>query len=313
VAIVTPHYNSPQEVLRDADVAMYEAKRSAANVHVVFAGEMREKAVDALELRTDLQNAVTRNEFFLVYQPICNSPTGAVVGFEALIRWQHPVRGTLSPLVFIGTAEETGLIRDIGRWVLLEACKQMRRWQDRFPALDLRLSVNASVEELKDAGFTGAVTAILKSTGLDPRSLELELTESVFLYHPEVVGDILSKIRAVGARVALDDFGTGYSSLSYLDRYEVDTIKIDRSFLSNMATQKRTMAIVEAVVGLGRALDLDIVAEGVEDQAQLIALRAMGCGLVQGYLLGRPVPAGEATRVLETQCGSDRRSKGQEA
>jgi EAL domain-containing protein (putative c-di-GMP-specific phosphodiesterase class I) len=157
------------------------------------------------------------------------------------------------------------------------------------------------------------VTAILKSTGLDPRSLELELTESVFLYHPEVVGDILSKIRAVGARVALDDFGTGYSSLSYLDRYEVDTIKIDRSFLSNMATQKRTMAIVEAVVGLGRALDLDIVAEGVEDQAQLIALRAMGCGLVQGYLLGRPVPAGEATRVLETQCGSDRRSKGQEA
>ena len=298
VVRATQQHQLPEELLRDADIAMYEAKRNDTGGYAVFAGSMHDSAFETLELRTDLQNAVARNEFFLEYQPVCNAFTGQITGVEALIRWRHPVRGLISPLAFIETAEETGLIREIGRWVLSEASTRMCIWRNRFPDLDLTLNVNTSGEELKDHRFTSGVRDTLAVTGLDPKALQIEVTESIFLQNPALIGTILSGIRALGVRIALDDFGMGYSSLSYLDRYQMDTIKIDRSFVASMLTRQRTMAIVETIVKLGHALDLDIVAEGVEDEAQLQALQAKGCHLVQGYYLGRPMSADDVDVAL---------------
>lgn len=298
VVRATHHHRQPEDLLRDADIAMYEAKRTNAGSYAIFAGSMHDSAVETLELRTDLQNAVARDEFFLDYQPVCDSVTGRIVSLEALIRWRHPVRGLIPPLAFIGMAEETGLIREIGRWVLREASTRMCIWRERFPGLNLTLNVNTSGEELKDGQFTSGVRDTLSATGLDPKALQIEVTESIFLQSPELVGTILNGVRALGVRIALDDFGMGYSSLSYLDRYQMDTIKIDRSFVAGMLTRQRTMAIVETVVKLGHALDMDIVAEGVENEAQLHALRAKGCHLVQGYHLGRPLSVGNVEAAL---------------
>ncbi|GJD97671.1 putative bifunctional diguanylate cyclase/phosphodiesterase [Methylobacterium iners] len=299
VVQASKHHRQPEELLRDADIAMYQAKRHDTGGYAVFAGSMHDSAVKALELQTDLRNALARDEFVLHYQPICDTVTARIRGVEALVRWQHPTRGLVPPGAFIGAAEETGLIRELGRWVLHEACRQMRAWRDRFPETDLRLSVNTSGEELKDPRFVDGVRDLLADTGLDPRVLQLEVTEAIFLQDPEYIAGILDGLRALGVRIALDDFGTGYSSLSYLDRYRLDTIKIDRSFVTRMLTQRRTWEIVTAIVKLGQALDLDIVAEGVEDETQRQAIRATGCGFVQGYLLGRPASAADFARTLE--------------
>ncbi len=301
VVLDTGRYDQPEELMRDADTAMYRAKRTEAGSYSVFAAAMRADAVAALALQTDLQNAVGRGEFILHYQPICDALTGAIIGIEALVRWQHPERGLVAPGGFIAVAEETGLIRGIGRWVLAEACAQVRRWRDRFPGTVLRLSVNSSAVELQDRRFLDGVQAVLADTVLDPHLLQIEVTESVLLQQPERVDAILGQIRALGVRIALDDFGTGYSSLSYLDRYALDVIKIDRSFVARMLTQPRTRAIVDTIIALGQALELDIIAEGVETEMQLQALRAAGCGFVQGYLLGRPMTVEQVEAVLERQ------------
>ncbi len=301
VVQATRNHQLPEELLRDADIAMYQAKRHETGSYAIFAGSMHENAVEALELQTDLQNAVARDEFFLLYQPICDSATTEIVGLEALIRWQHPLRGLVPPNAFIKTAEETGLIREIGRWVLRQACTQMRAWRDRFPTLKLRISVNTSGEELRDPRFTLELQDTLAVTDIDPRALQLEVTESIFLQHPERIGKVLSIIRALGVRIALDDFGTGYSSLSYVDQYEMDTIKIDQSFVAHMLIRKRTMAIVETIINLGRALDLDIVAEGVENDMQLQALLKRNCSSIQGYLLGHPMSVVDVDLALTKQ------------
>ena len=301
VVYANDQHKLPEELLRDADIAMYQAKRNDVGGYAIFAAGMHESAVAALGLRTDLQNALGRDEFFLNYQPICNAGTRKIIGVEALIRWRHPTRGLVPPVAFIATAEESGLIREIGRWVLREACLQMRHWRVRFPDLRLRLSVNASGKELKDRHFASEVGNILSSTGLDPRSLQIEVTEGIFLQHPESTSKILSSLRDLGIRIALDDFGTGYSSLSYLDRYQMDTIKIDQSFVLRMLTEPRTLAIVATIVQLGQVLDLDIVGEGIEDDAQLQALVRVGCSSAQGYLLGRPMSAADLELALANQ------------
>ena len=291
----------PEELLRDADIAMYQAKRNGSGGYAVFESAMHDSAVEAFRLQTDLQNAIAHEEFYLEYQPVCDAETERLVGLEALVRWMHPQRGPVYPGAFIATAEETGLIREIGFWVLRHACAQMRAWQEQFADFDLWLSVNVSGEALKDDGFNRRLRAVLEELRLDPRRLQLEFTETVFFQDPEHVERVLGDIRALGVRIALDDFGTGYSSLSYLDRYGIDTLKIDRSFLASMLTRPRTMAIVEAVVQLGHALELDIVAEGVEDREQLRALLATGCLFVQGFLLGRPVSAAQTGTILAGQ------------
>ena len=301
VVEATEHYLLPEELLRDADLAMYQAKRHDTGSYAIFTGAMHNRAVEALHLRTDLQNAVARHEFLLQYQPICHSGTKEIIGLEALIRWQHPQRGLVPPIEFITIAEETGLIRPIGSWVLQEACSQMRVWRDRFPDFNLWLSVNTSGEELKDEQFLSEMQKTLATTRIEPAALQLEVTESIFFQDSEIIDKILRGIRATGVRIALDDFGTGYSSLSYLDRYQIDTIKIDRSFVADMLTRRRTMAIVQTVVRLGHALELEIVAEGVEQEAQLQALLDTGCGSVQGYLLGRPLSVDQVDMALALQ------------
>jgi len=293
------------EVMRDADIAMYHAKRHGGVGYAVFSEAMREAAVEALELRTDLRNAVARDEFHLHYQPIFDVAAGLVVGVEALIRWNHPRRGPVSPATFIAMAEESGLIREIGRWVLWEACGQLRAWCDRFPGLRLYLNVNTSAVELRDPSYASDVAEALAAACIDPRRLQIEVTEGVFLHRHDVIGETLGGLRALGVRVALDDFGTGYSSLGYLERYQIDTIKIDRSFVVGMVSRGQTAAIVRAIIGLGHDMGLSVVAEGVEDDTQLQALREMGCRLVQGYLLGRPGPAEALTALLASHPISD--------
>ncbi len=282
---------TPGELVRDADTAMYWAKREDRGGCAVFTEAMRDEAASALALHADLRRAIERGELVLHYQPICDAATRSLVAVEALVRWRHPERGEIGPASFIPAAERTGLIRDIGRWVLREACLQASAWHGRFPGLSLRLSVNASGEELRDRRYLGEVREILAETGLDPRRLQLEVTEGVFLRQPEIAGEVLGGLRNLGVWIALDDFGTGYSSLGYLNRYPVDALKIDRSFVADMLAQPRTWAVVETIVKLGQAMELAVVAEGVEDDAQLQALHNAGCSLVQGYLLAPPLPA----------------------
>ena len=301
VVQATESHDTPEQLLRDADIAMYEAKRNDKGGIATFAGSMHDSAVEALKLQTDLQNALARHEFVLEFQPICHAGSSGIVGVEALIRWQHPVRGRVPPLEFIGAAEQTGMIRDIGRWVMSQACLQAQAWRARYPGLQFRLSINTSGRELEDARFIPHLQQVLAQTGLDPRTIELEVTEAIFLRHPEQMQQILGAVRALGVRVALDDFGTGYSSLSYLDRYEIDTIKIDQSFVANMLSRPRTMAIVHNIVSLAHALHVDIVAEGVEESDQLDMLAAMGCTMVQGYLLGRPMSVATIDAALAEQ------------
>ncbi|BDA83796.1 GGDEF domain-containing protein [Aureimonas sp. SA4125] len=296
-----PRHRFPEEFVRDADIAMYRAKRTGAGSYAVFVEEMHSAAVEALEKQTDLQNAVSRGEFFLQFQPIWAAASLRLTGMEALVRWQHPQRGTVPPSEFIDVAARSGLIRDIGRWVLSEACARARDWQQRFPNSPLRLSVNTSTPELKDPDFLLGLQETLALTGLSANDLQIEITEGVFIEEGDFVDGILAGIRALGVRIALDDFGTGFSSLSYLDRFPLDAIKIDQSFVRKMLTGSRTLAIVETIVRLGQILDLDIIAEGVEEEEQLSLLSRIGCNSVQGYLLGKPLSSTDFEALLARQ------------
>ena len=293
-----------EDLLRDADLAMYEAKRAGPGQYRMFRPAMRDGALAQLDLQTDLANAVRHGEFELWYQPICNAATKAVTAVEALIRWRHPARGLLVPDAFMAAAEERGLMRDIGRFALLEGTRQLAAWQRALPGTRLMLHVNLSGAELKDPDLVDQVTATLAAAGIEPGLVHLELTEGVFLDQPALASRVLGQLRRLGVRIALDDFGTGYSSLSYLDQYDdIDTIKIDRSFVARMLTHQRTRAVVTAIVRLAQALKLEVVAEGVETGEQLRALMDTGCGLVQGYLLGQAVPAEELAAALARQGG----------
>ncbi|MGN6389403.1 MAG: EAL domain-containing protein, partial [Burkholderiaceae bacterium] len=237
--------------------------------------------------------------FVLAYQPIHEPATRRIGSVEALVRWRLPQRGIVSPSAFIGIAESVGAIHAIGEWMRREACAQLRRWEARHPGLDLRLSLNVSAVELTDARFLPGLNDLLRIAGVDPRRLQFEITESVFLREPGRVADLLREIRATGIRIALDDFGTGYSSLGYLDRYAIDAIKIDQSFVVRMLTHPRTMAIVESIFTLGRTLGIDVIAEGVESEAQLKVLRGMGCRAVQGFLWAEPMSAEGIDALLD--------------
>ena len=294
-------YDKPEDLLRDADIAMYKAKKSGGTGYAIFSEEMHADASKSLTLQTDLRHALARSEFVLHYQPIFNAITGRMIGLEALVRWMHPSRGLVSPAAFISLAEEIGLIRDLDRWVLRQACLQMRAWQVRYPHFIAKLSVNVSGDELRDPGFLDELRQVLETTDLGGGSLQIEITEGVFLREPALIERTLAEIRRLGVSIALDDFGTGYSSLGYLDRYQIDTLKIDRTFVERMLRQDRAMSIMDGIVRLGNALKLDIVAEGVETESQLDALRSMSCCNVQGYLLGRPLPADEISSLLQKQ------------
>jgi diguanylate cyclase (GGDEF)-like protein/PAS domain S-box-containing protein len=292
-------YEGVDEVLRDADTAMFQAKSRGKGKSEVFDRAMHDRASERLHLETGLRRAVENGELYLAYQPIFRLSDRITVGFEALARWRHPVRGILSPAVFIPVAEASGLILALGDWVLRECCRRMRRWLDAHPgAGEMSIAANISAKQLMQGDLAARVARILDETGLDPRHLKLEITESVLMENAELAVDILGRLRDLGIRLAVDDFGTGYSSLSYLRRLPVDALKIDRSFVSNMDVNREKFEIVRAIVQLARALNLDVCAEGVETEAELAGLVSLGCGLGQGYLYARPLPAGEARAFI---------------
>ncbi len=281
------------DLLQEAEIALHDVKNDQRGGFRLFAQPMRAEVSRALDLRNDLRTAVAKGELELHYQPICATATREITGFEALVRWRHPTLGLIPPSEFISLAEESGLICSIGRWALQNGCAQLSRWQQQRGTGPLTLNINVCGDELKDPAFVDGVTATLAATGIAGSSLELEITEGVLLERSATVLGAMAALRNAGVRVAIDDFGTGYSSLSYLDRFDIDTVKIDKSFVSRMLVEPRTRAVLEAIMGLGRTLDIRIVAEGVENDAELDLLSTMHCDAVQGFLLGRPCPAEE--------------------
>jgi diguanylate cyclase (GGDEF)-like protein/PAS domain S-box-containing protein len=288
----------PETLIKTADTAMYQAKEHGRNNYKFFEQEMNIRAVERQSIEEDLRGALERHEFVLQYQPKIDLQTGAITGAEALIRWLHPQRGLVAPLMFIPVAEDSGLILPIGTWVRREACRQARAWQDAgFPPIPV--AVNISVVEFRDQNFIESVRAILKETRLDPHYLELELTESVLMRHAETSTNLLQQIKSMGVQLTVDDFGTGYSSLSYLRRFPIDALKIDRSFVRDITTNPDDATIVSAVINMGRSLKQRVIAEGVETREQLTFLQNQQCGEGQGYYFSRPVFAQQFEKLLE--------------
>jgi EAL domain-containing protein (putative c-di-GMP-specific phosphodiesterase class I) len=266
----------------------------------MFDRAMQTRAVARLRMETDLRGAVERGEFEVYYQPLIALDSGRVTELEALLRWNHPARGIVAPLDFIPLAEEIGLIIPIGNWVLTEACRQVREWQQRYPRPDpLSLSVNLSVKQFAQPDFVAHTAGIVRASGLDAHCLKLEITESIAIDDPERTRGMLDELRSLGVRMYLDDFGTGYSSLGQLHRLSLDAIKIDRSFVMRMDEGPMHLQLVHTVRDLARNIGVSVIAEGVESTAQLEVLRGLGCESAQGYLFSRPVPAGETARLLE--------------
>ena len=291
----------PEDLLRDADTAMYRAKANGVSKHTVFDITMHDDAVAVLQLENDLRRAVDRGELRVRYQPIVALQSARIVGFEALVRWQHRQRGLVPPKEFIPVAEETGVIGVVGRFVLSEACRQMRVFQQLKPhGPGLSLSVNVSGRQILQPDLVEQVGGALQATGLDPRLLRLELTESVLVENEATAARCLHRLRQLGLKIAIDDFGTGYSSLSYLHRMPIDLLKIDASFVQTMVTDEKNRRIVETILALGKNLGVDVIAEGVETAQQAQVLTRLGCCYVQGHLFSEAVDEDAAARLLES-------------
>ncbi len=285
--------------MRDADIAMYRAKMAGKAQHVIFDTEMRATALARMALESDLRQAIQQKEFVLHYQPIVCLFTGELAGFEALIRWRHPRHGMIAPLEFIPIAEETGFIIPTGEWVLWEACRQMRLWQQTtsFPH-PLFISVNLSARQFTQSNLVAQIEQILYQTGLEPESLKLELTESVVMEDAEKAIEILAHLTALGVQIQIDDFGTGYSSLSYLHRFPIASVKIDRSFVTRMELQNNNTKIVQTIMTLTHDLGLHAVAEGIETAEHLAILRELECEFGQGFFFSMPVDHERAFQLI---------------
>jgi diguanylate cyclase (GGDEF)-like protein len=300
IALSASGYADVEDILRDADIAMYHAKQTGRARWVMFDQTMQLAAVRRLQLEADLRDAMPRDQLFLQYQPIVSPRDGRVSGFEALLRWKHPAHGLVPPNEFIPVAEEIGLIEPIGAWVLEQAARQLSVWQKSHD-MRLDMSVNVSAVQFTGGDLLGVVRRVLQETGIAPASLKLELTESAVMADAEHALTIFAQLKALGVRVSLDDFGTGYSSLSYLRRLPIDTLKIDRSFVSQLDRFDDKRQIVEVVMMLAKALELDVVAEGVETDAEMQLVRDMGSDFVQGYFYYKPLNADAAESVLMEQ------------
>ncbi len=285
-------------LLRNAELAMYRAKDQGKNNFQFHSPQMNARSFENVVIERFLRRAIELDEFLLHYQPQVEVATGRVVGAEALLRWNHPGLGMMSPVKFIPLAEETGLIVPIGRIVLMRACVEAKCWQDAG-AHDFRIAVNLSPRQFSHDDLVSDVRHILEDTGLPPETLELEITESMVMDKPEQATTTLHELRALGVKLAIDDFGTGYSSLGYLKRFPVNTLKVDRSFIKDIPHDADDVAITNAVIAMGRSLRLSVVAEGVETTAQADFLRSNGCDLMQGFLIGKPMPAAELRCFLE--------------
>jgi len=289
-----------ETLIKNADTAMYQAKENGCHGYRFFTAAMNVRAVERQSIEESLRHALERQEFMLHYQPIINLSTGKITGAEGLLRWTHPIRGAVSPADFIPVAEDCGLIVPIGNWVLREACTQGRAWLDGgLPPITM--SVNISAIELRDEQFLRGIFAALKDTGLNPRFIELELTESVLMNNVESTQSILKALRETGVRLAIDDFGTGYSSLSYLSKFPINALKIDQSFVRQINITPEEKTIVGAIISMGRSLNLRVIAEGVETLEELAFLHSHHCDEAQGYYIGRPITAAQFSKLLETE------------
>jgi diguanylate cyclase (GGDEF)-like protein len=296
IGVAIGSYGSSDELLRDADLALYAAKAAGKDRYALFDASMVEGTEGRLELEADLGAALGREEFFLLYQPIFELPSQDMVGVEALIRWRHPVRGIVPPDEFIPLAESSGRIVEIGRWVLEEACRQTAAWAGE--GHELGIAVNVSAQQLARSGFPADVRHALESSGLEPALLTLELTETTLMRDAAAARDALKELKQLGVRVAIDDFGTGYASLSQLQRMPVDILKIDRSFIAALSDGGHGRELLRAILGVGEALSLAVVAEGIEERDQMAMLEEMGCEMAQGFLMGRPDSAEIIERML---------------
>jgi diguanylate cyclase (GGDEF)-like protein len=296
IGVAVGQYATPDDLLRDADLALYAAKAAGKDRYALFDPSLYEGVEGRLELEADLSSAVEAEQFFLLYQPIFDLPSTRVVGVEALVRWQHPTRGVVAPDSFIPLAEETGLIAPLGRWVLDEACRQAASWAER--GLSIGMSVNVSAYQLGRNGFAEDVRRALQQSGLRPSALTLEITETTLMHDVSAACARLDEIKALGVRVAIDDFGTGYASLSQLQRMPVDVLKIDRSFVAALHDGPQSRELLQAILGVGKALSLTVVAEGIEDREQMTTLEEMGCERAQGFLMARPGPPEEIELML---------------
>ncbi len=298
IAIAPLDGENVDTLLRNADISMYAAKDRGRNTFTYFSAEMNARAVAKVELESKLRSALQKNELFLVYQPQIDLHTGTICGVEALLRWRHPQEGLIPPSRFVPIAEETGLIVPIGEWVLRSACEQARVWQE-IGFSTLRMAVNISGHQFKQHDFIDTVDRILKKTGLNPHGLELELTESIVMSNANEAIMTLTDLKVRGIRLAIDDFGTGYSSLSYLKNFPIDRIKIAQEFVRDIPNDPDDAAIVETIISMAHNLDLQVIAEGVENRQQLKFLRERHCTEMQGYYFARPLPAEELTELLE--------------
>ncbi len=304
IAMSETGYERPEDMLRDADIAMYRAKARGGASHEVFDRSMHTRAVDLLRMETELRRAIERKEFQVYYQPVVTLDSGKITGFEALIRWAHPERGLVPPLEFIRMSEETGMIIDIDRYVLREACRQLKDWRSRIKGAEaLSVSVNLSVKQFSRSDLAEHVRAAVNEFGLEPSAIRLEITETVLLDSTPTATGQIEQLSAEGFRIYLDDFGTGYSSLSYLHRFPVDTLKIDRSFVMGMKPDGGGREIVRTIVALAQNLDLHVIAEGVETVLQRDTLRELQCEYAQGYMFSKPVDAKKAEAMLQSGNG----------
>lgn len=300
IVLGSADYERADDLLRDADLAMYRAKAKGKGRFEIFDPKIHSGALSLLQLEIDLRRAIENKEFVLNYQPVFALNSEVIVGFEALIRWHHPIRGVVPPNDFIPIAEETGLILPIGRWVLHEACQQLRRWQEKFPEADsLIMNVNLSARELDQKDLISQVKKILKETKLNPKCLKLEITESVIMKNAEQAIKTVKELQEMGVKVSIDDFGTGYSSLSYLHRLPIDTLKVDRSFINRIGGDDEHAEIIQTIIKLASNLGMDVIAEGVESEEQLNFLKNMNCEFGQGYYYSKPVDSFAAFEMVE--------------
>jgi EAL domain-containing protein (putative c-di-GMP-specific phosphodiesterase class I) len=294
---------SSQSLIKNVDSAMYVAKANGKNTYTYFDYSFNQKLTDRIEIQSELRKAIERNEFVLYYQAQMDLETKKVVGFEALIRWNHPTRGLVYPDEFIYLAEENGLIIPIGKWVLYTACKQLRQWaDDGYP--DIHMAVNLSARQFKDRDIIKLVYDAIEQTGINPNKLELEITETIALDDLEYTITTIKELRKIGVCFSLDDFGTGYSSMNYLKRLPVSNLKIDKSFLNTVMEDQCDQKIIQTIITLARNLDLFVIAEGVENSDQEFFLKAANCDKAQGFLYSKPVPRDMAVQFLIHQDGT---------
>jgi diguanylate cyclase (GGDEF)-like protein len=295
------HHHTPENLLRDAHTAMYRAQALGAARYQVFAAGMLTETIDQFTLENELRQGIDAQEFVLYYQPIVCLTTEKIVGFEALVRWQHPTKGFVPPLKFIPLAEETGLIIPLGEWICRSACQQTHQWQQQFPAQPLMVSINLSSRQFEQPDLIDQLAQIIEESDIQNATLKLEITESMVMGDVEAAIDLMLRLKSLGCQLGMDDFGTGYSSLSQLRRFPVDTLKVDRSFVQKMGESYEDHEIVRMIISLGHTLGMDVVAEGVETKAEAEVLRSLGCEFGQGFFWAKPLPVAEATMLLQQQ------------